>query len=67
MNMNQTIPFPLTVESNSETQARKELAEAFKLTQEESVANGTDKITMEEIDTEIAAYRREKRKKRMAV
>jgi len=29
--------------------------------QEDSIVNGTERITMEEIDTEIAAYRREKR------
>jgi len=37
------------------------LAEAFRDLQDESVANGMDKMTMEEIDAEIATYRQEKR------
>jgi hypothetical protein len=41
--------------------ARKEFGEVFREMQEQSAINGTDKITMEEIDAEIAAYRREKR------
>jgi hypothetical protein len=37
------------------------LKEAFKAAQEQSVINGTDSMTMEEINAEITAYRREKR------
>jgi ubiquitin len=44
-------------------QARLSLKEAFRAAQEDSVKNGTDKMTMDEIDAEIAAYRREKREK----
>ena len=36
------------------------LKEAFKAAQEQSVINGTDSMTMEEINAEITAYRREK-------
>ena len=35
--------------------------ESLRALQEESIINGTDSMTMEEIDAEIAAYRREKR------
>jgi antitoxin component of RelBE/YafQ-DinJ toxin-antitoxin module len=37
--------------------------ELMKSIQEDSARNGTDKITMDEIDEEIATYRREKREK----
>jgi DNA-damage-inducible protein J len=53
------IPFNLTV--NEQDNEKMTLREAFEALQEESVINGTDKMTMEEIDAEIAAYRREKR------
>ena len=35
----------------------------MKSIQEDSIRNGTDKMTMDEIDAEIAAYRQEKREK----
>ena len=57
-----SIPFPLTmVEADPQKQARCELGEAFKIAQEQSIVNGTDKMTIEEINEEIANYRREKR------
>ena len=40
--------------------------ELMKSIQEDSIRNGTDKITMDEIDTEITAYRQEKREKSTA-
>jgi addiction module RelB/DinJ family antitoxin len=59
------IPFEISLNRSviavSDMEARKEIREAFKAIQEGSVRNGTDKMTMEEIDAEIAAYRREKR------
>jgi len=54
----QRIPFPLAV---NETVPAASLADAFRALQEESKKNGTAEMTMEEIDAEIAAYRREKR------
>ena len=57
------LPFPITDATNEQIKARLALKEAFRAAQEESVKKGTDKITMEEIDEEIAAYRREKREK----
>jgi hypothetical protein len=48
-------------DTEPQKQARKELGEVFRAMQEQSVINGTDKITMDEINEEIAAYRREKR------
>jgi DNA-damage-inducible protein J len=54
------LPFVVT-DVESQNQARKELQDAFMAAQKHSVINGTDKMTMEEIDAEIAAYRREKR------
>ncbi|MDR1320509.1 MAG: type II toxin-antitoxin system RelB/DinJ family antitoxin [Gracilibacteraceae bacterium] len=54
------LPFIVTdVETQNRT--RQELQKAFSAAQKQSVVNGTDKMTMEEIDAEIAAYRREKR------
>lgn len=56
------LPFAVT-DVDSQAKARNELYEAFRVAQIQSVINGTDKMTMEEIDAEIAAYRREKREK----
>ena len=39
------------------------LIEAFHATQEEARQNGTNKLTMKQINAEIAAYRKEKRAK----
>jgi len=55
------LPFPVT---DIEPSAKVSLSNAFKIAQEQSVINGTDKMTMDEIDAEIAAYRREKREKK---
>ena len=56
------LPFPITDNNASgREQGRMALKSAFKAAQEQSVINGTDGMTMEEIDAEIAAYRREKR------
>ncbi len=44
----------------------KTLAEALQLLREDAKAKGVDKLTMEEIDEEIAAYRREKREQELA-
>jgi hypothetical protein len=54
------LPFIVT-DSETQNQARQELQMAFNAAQEQSVINGTDKMTMAEIDAEIAAYRQEKR------
>ena len=54
------IPFPLTtIEFDPQIQARKEFGEAIKAAQEQSVINGTDKMTMDEIDSIIAECRKE--------
>ena len=61
------LPFSIAdIEIESQNQARKELQEAFRAAQIQSVINGTDKTTMEEIDAEIARYRNEKREKSVA-
>ena len=52
----QRIPFALTVND-----AAPPLMDAFEALQNESMLNGTSEMTMDEIDAEIAAYRREKR------
>ena len=59
------MPFIIT-DIDLQKSARKELLDAFNAAQTLSVLKGTDKITMEEINEEIAAYRREKRKKNIA-
>ena len=53
------IPFILEITELTPAMAFKE---AFKIAQEQSVINGTDEMTMDEIDAEIAAYRREKKR-----
>jgi len=61
------IPFEISLNRptvEDDMKARQELWEAFRAAQEESVKNGMDEMTMEEIDAEIAAYRRERREKR---
>ena len=60
------IPFEISLNRPTTViniEARKELQEAFRAMQKDSVTNGTDNMTMEEIDAEIAAYRQEKQKK----
>jgi len=60
--MKQSIPFPLTTdETDSKKQARAEFGEAFKAAQRQSVINGTDEMTMGEIDKIIAECRQEAR------
>lgn len=44
----------------------KTLAEALRLLQEDAKAKGVDKLTMRQINAEIAAYRREKAAKERA-
>jgi len=56
----QKIPFNMDLNEQS---VPKTLKEAFQALQEESKQNGIDNMTMDEIDAEIAAYRREKRGK----
>ena len=51
---------PFYIKADNSLLERKALKEVFRTIQEQSVINGTDKITMEEINAEIAAYRREK-------
>ena len=52
---------PFYIKADYPERGRESLREAFSRAQEMSVINGTDKMTMEEIDAEIAAYRKEKR------
>ena len=54
------LPFTIT-DVRPKNQARQALGEVFKAIQEQSVINGTDNMTMEEIDAEITACRLEKR------
>jgi len=52
---------PFYIKADSAALEKNALREAFKAAQEQSIINGTDTMTMDEIDAEIAAYRREKR------
>jgi len=54
----QRIPFSLAV---NDTVPAASLSDVFKSLQEESVQNGVSEMTLDEINAEIAAYRREKR------
>jgi len=56
------LPFPITIkkEDNINSEARQLLSEI----RDESTQNGTDKLTMEEINAEIALYRKEKRERK---
>jgi DNA-damage-inducible protein J len=57
------LPFPVTdIKQSGQTQAKESLKEAFRVAQIQSIINCTDKMSMNEIDDEIAAYRQEKRK-----
>ena len=51
-------------EIKDEMQARREFGEVIKSIQEDSVRNGTDKMTLDEIDAIIAESRRERRAKK---
>jgi len=55
----QAIPFKIYVNDDSAVLFRAK--EALKDMQAQSVINGTSEMTMDEIDAEIAAYRREER------
>ncbi|MCL2020192.1 MAG: type II toxin-antitoxin system RelB/DinJ family antitoxin [Oscillospiraceae bacterium] len=56
------IPFRIQLADDVyiEDGAREKMKAALKAMQDESVKNGTNQMSMEEIDAEIAAYRREK-------
>ncbi|MCL2159991.1 MAG: type II toxin-antitoxin system RelB/DinJ family antitoxin [Oscillospiraceae bacterium] len=56
----QAIPFRIYV-NDSENEALEKARQALKDIQAQSIVNGTSEMTMDEIDAEIAAYRREKR------
>ena len=59
-----TLPFTISDMDAYNQETKLILArakEAMKAMQEESIANGTSNMTMDEIDAEIAAYRSEKR------
>jgi len=56
------LPFPVT-DAETKRQTRQEFCDAIKAAQEQSVINGTDKMTMEEIDEIIAESRRERQAK----
>lgn len=56
----QGIPFPITaIDIETPKKARKELKEAFRAAQEQSVINGTDDMSMDEINDIIAECRQE--------
>ena len=56
----QGIPFSLSAAPiSSKQQARKNFGEAFKVAQQQSVLNGTNDITMDEIDAMIQDCRQE--------
>ena len=57
----QAIPFKIYVNDDSAVLLRAK--EALKDMQAQSVINGTSEMTMDEIDAEIAAYRRDERGK----
>ena len=52
---------PFSMDLNERAAAAASLRDAFKTAQEQSIVNGTENMTMDEINSEIAAYRREKR------
>jgi len=54
-----TLPFVVS-DIDSKKQVRMELQEAFENLQKESVANGNDKMTMDDINAIIAECRQEK-------
>ena len=54
------LPFVVS-DADVKKQIRKDFGEAFRVAQEQSVINGTDKMTMDEIDDIIAEVRKEKR------
>jgi DNA-damage-inducible protein J len=58
------LPFIIT-DNEPKRQARNELKEAFRAAQEQSIINGTDKMTLDEINAEIKQSRKE-RKARLA-
>ena len=53
------LPF-IVSDINSNMQLRKELQDAFEILQKEAVANGTDKMTIDEINAIISEVRQEK-------
>ena len=55
------LPFTVT-DIDSQMQAKKKFKEIFEKAQQESIINGTDEITMDEINDIIAECRQEDRK-----
>ena len=67
--MQKKIPFEITL-STGEINNKISMAEAIAASEriwQQSVQNGTDKITLEEIDAEIAASRAERKVRRMSL
>jgi DNA-damage-inducible protein J len=52
----QSIPFPLSLDTDAKTKARREFGEAFRAAQNQSIINGTSEMTMEEIDGIITTH-----------
>ena len=57
---NRELPFPITDVVMAKTQTKQALRDAFTKAQAESVAKGRDKMSMEEINEQITASRRER-------
>ena len=59
---NRALPF-IVSDASTKQKARKELKEAFSAAQRESAVNGTDNMTLDEINDIIAESRQEARKR----
>ena len=58
------IPFEIALYDDEKEASRLEAIEALDRIQKNSVINGTDKMTLDEINAEIAAARKERRERK---
>jgi len=57
------LPFPVTIKKDDDMDVTSEARQLLSELREEAAQNGTNKLTMDEINAEIALYRKEKREK----
>jgi len=62
--MQKRIPFEIALHNDEKEISRLRAIEALDRIQKDSVLNGTDKMTLDEINAEIAAARQERREAR---
>ncbi|MCL2054394.1 MAG: type II toxin-antitoxin system RelB/DinJ family antitoxin [Oscillospiraceae bacterium] len=64
--MQRRIPFEITLPNDGKEASRQAAIEATERIWQNSIKNGTDNMTLDEINSEISAARRERRERRQS-